>query len=138
MSVVYRTRVLLVRMGKFLPFVLCGIVLISYAETACRLLADDLVMWNEYTITNNTISWYIGRYFEYDLVTLIALLVMSVAVETCYWNKLALLYLLIQLGEKDYFSSIELYPEYIYLICIINIAICGLFCYKGVRIIISK
>ena len=138
MNIVYRTRVILVNMGKMLPFVLCGIILVSYSETMFSLATSDFVEWNGYTIPNTPVSWFIGNYFEYDLVTLFALLIMSIAVQTCFWNKISLLYLFLQLKEKEYLSSIELYPEYIYAICIANILICSFFCYKGIRILTSS
>ena len=137
MNIVYRTRVILVNMGKMLPFVLCGIILVSYSETMFSLATSDFVEWSGYIIPNTPISWFVGNYFEYDLVTLFALLIMSIAVQTCFWNKLSLLYLFLQLKEKEYLSSIELYPEYIYTICIANILICGFFCYKGIKILIQ-
>lgn len=138
MNIVYKTRVILVNMGKMLPFVLCGIILVSYSETMFSLATSDFVEWGGYIIPNTPISWFVGNYFEYDLVTLFALLIMSIAVQTCFWNKLSLLYLFLQLKEKEYLSSIELYTEYIYAICIINIALCAFFCYKGIRIFLKS
>jgi hypothetical protein len=138
MNIVYKTRVILVNMGKMLPFVLCGIILVSYSETMFSLATSDFVEWNGYIIPNTPISWFVGNYFEYDLVTLFALLIMSIAVQTCFWNKLSLLYLFLQLKEKEYLLSIELYPECIYVICIANILICSFFCYKGIRILTSS
>ena len=138
MNIVYRTRVILVNMGKMLPFVLCGIILVSYSETMFSLATSDFVEWSGYIIPNTPISWFVGNYFEYDLVTLFALLIMSISVQTCFWNKLSLLYLFLQLKEKEYLSSIELYQEYIYVICIANILICGFFCYKGINIFLKS
>ena len=136
MNVVYKTRVILVNMGKMLPFVLCGIILVSYSETMFSLATSDFVEWNGYIIPNTPISWFVGNYFEYDLVTLFALLIMSIAVQTCFWNKLSLLYLFLQLKEKEYLSSIEIYPEYIYAICLANIIIAGYLTFKGIKILI--
>ena len=138
MNIVYKTRVILVNIGKMFPFVLCGIILVSYLETMFSLATSDFVEWSGYIIPNTPVSWFVGNYFEYDLITLLALLIMSIAVQTCFWNKLSLLYLFVQLKEKEYLSSIELYQEYIYAICIANILICGFFCYKGIRIISRK
>ena len=138
MNVVYKTRVILVNMGKMLPFVLCGIILISYSETLFSLATSDFVEWCGYIIPNTPVSWFIGNYFEYDLVTLLALLIMSIAVQTCFWNKISLLYLFLQLKEKEYLSSIELYPEYIYAICIVNIVVAGYLTLRGINIIMLK
>lgn len=138
MNVVYKTRVILVNMGKMLPFVLCGMILISYSETLFSLATNDFVEWCGYIIPNTPISWFVGSYFEYDWVTLLALLIMSIAVQTCFWNKLSLLYLFLQLKEKEYLSSIELYPEYIYAICIVNIIVAGYLTLRGINIIMLK
>ena len=138
MNIVHRSRVLLINIGKMLPFAVCLIVLISYIETLISLSSSNFVLLNGSYIPNKPISWFIGQYFEYNVITLIILLTISVAVETCIWNKLAIVYLAIQLAEKEYFITVELYPEYVYTIVIANILICGFFCYKGIRIISRK
>lgn len=138
MNIVYKTRVILVNMGKMLPFVLCGIIFVSYSETLFSLATNDFVEWNGYVIPNNEIAWFMGKYFEYDLVTLLALLIMSIAVQTCFWNKLSLFYLFVQLEEKDFFSTIELYQEYIYAIIAFNLLCSGFFVFKGITILFRK
>ena len=138
MNIVYKTRVMLVNMGKMLPFVLCGIIFVSYLETLFSLATNDFVEWNGYVIPNNEIAWLMGKYFEYDLVTLLALLIMSIAVQTCFWNKLSLFYLFVQLEEKDFFLTIELYPEYIYAIIAVNLLCSGFFVFKGITILFQK
>ena len=77
------------------------------------------------------------NYFKYDLATLSFLVVLSYAIETCIYNKLACGYLGINLAEKSYFDF-ELEPTYIYIICFANIIVAGYLTYKGIRIVSRK
>ena len=138
MNIVYKARYFLVNLGKMLPFVLCFIVCISYTETIYSILQDNYLTFYGYITPNKPISFWIGQYFEYDLMTLFVVLTLSVAIETCYWNKLAIVYLCLQLYEKDYFESIELYQETICIIALANIIASGFFVYKGVSMLINK
>ena len=137
MNIVYKARVLLINIGKILPFVLCGVIVISYTETMIALITQDFVEWNGYIITNNKISWFLGKYFEYDFVTLVALIILSTSVQTCIFNKLACGYLGINLLEKSYLDF-ELEPTYIYLICLANIIVAGYLTIKGISILTRK
>jgi len=134
---IHRARIWLIRLGKVLPFVICFIVMLSYSETIFNLATNDLNDWGGIIIPNKPISWLIGQYFEYNLQMLFVLVILSIAIQTCVYNKMACAYLGINLAEKSYFDF-ELYPEYIYAICIVNILICGFFCYKGLRILTSS
>lgn len=135
-TIVYKARVLLINMGKMLPFILCGVIAIAYIESFISLAIQDFVAWNDSIILNNSISWFIGKYFEYDLVTLVALLVLSISTATCYWNKLSCLYLGINLFEKSYFDF-ELDVWQIYIISILNLIISAYFTYKGIKQLIK-
>ena len=133
MDIVYKTRVFLIRIGKTLPFIVCGIVLLSYVECMFALIMKDYVEYEGYTVLNKPISWMIGQYFEYNLITVVMLFVISVAIRTCKWNKISTGLLLVQLGEKEYFSTIELYQEQVMTIVIINIVVFAFLCYKGIK-----
>ncbi len=61
---------------------------------------------------------------------LLVLAIISIAVETCVYNKMACAYLGINLYEKSLFDF-ELEPTYIYMICIVNIIITAWLVYKG-------
>ena len=130
---IHRARILLIELGKMSPFVVCFIVLISYAEDIYSLYTEKFVIYENSVVLNKPISWTLGDYFEYNLTTVVILLIISVAISTCVYNKIAVLYLLVQLVEKKYFITIELYPEYIYAICVTNIIICTFLCYKGLK-----
>ena len=131
-------RRLLIRIGKILPFVMCFIVLIGYVESCIALYFNDYVLYGNDTILNTKVSFAINKFIEYDIQILVVLCIISVAIETCVYNKLSCAYLGINLLEKSYFSTIELYPEYIYLICVTNIIVSAFFVWKGLRILINQ
>ena len=137
MNIVYRARITLINIGKMIPFVLCFIIVISYTESLVSTYTYTIVEWNESFIPQCPISWFIGQYFEYDFITLLALIILSISVQTCLWNKLGCLYLGINLLEKSYFDF-ELEPTYIYIICALNILVAVFLTYKGIKILINK
>ena len=131
-------RRLLIRVGKILPFIVCLLILLQYAETAFALLLSDFLVYDDMVIPNTPISFFIGRYFEYNLQMFVVLCIISIAIETCLANKACCVYLGVNLYEKSYFANVELYTEYIYVICIANILICAFFCYKGITIFLKS
>ena len=129
-------RRILIRLGKILPFVVCGIVLLNYIECCFALLFDNYVLYDDFVILNTKISFLIGRYVEYDIQMLVVLSIISIAIETCIYNKLTCFYLGINLFEKSYFDF-ELEPTAIYVICVCNIVVACYLIYKGIKIIIK-
>lgn len=127
-------RRILIRLGKILPFVVCGIVLLNYIECCFALLFDNYVLYDGFVILNTKISFFIGRYVEYDIQMLVVLFVVSIAISTCYWNKFVCFYLGINLLEKSYLNF-ELEPHTIFLICLANIIIASFLVYKGLKIL---
>ena len=138
MSIIYNARVGLIRIGKGIPFVVCGLVLISYCEATYALYNENYFFQYDYVYLYKPISFAIARYYEYDWVSVLLMFVLGIGLETCIYNKCATLYLALHLIFKHYIENYELYPEYIYIICIINIALCGFFCYKGIKILTSR
>ena len=134
---IHKARIWLIRLGKVLPFVICFIVMLSYSETAFNLATNDLFSWCGIVIPSKPISWLISGYFEYNLQMLVVLVILSIAIQTCVYNKLACAYLGINLAEKSYFDF-ELEPTTIYIICLANIIIAGYLTYKGIRILLSS
>lgn len=130
-------RRLLIRVGKILPFIVCLLILLQYAETAFSLLLSDFLVYDDMVIPNTPISFFIGQYFEYNLQMLVVLCIISIAIETCIYNKLACLYLGVNLYEKSYFANVELYTETIYIIAVANIIVSGFFVYKGAKMLIK-
>ena len=129
-------RRLLIQIGKLLPFVICSLVFINYAETAFALATNDFLVWNSMVVPNTQLSFIVGLYFEYNLQMLLVLAIISIAIETCVYNKMACAYLAINLFEKFYFNF-ELEPINIYIICIANMVVSGILTFKGIKIIIN-
>lgn len=132
-----KTRVTLIQIGKIAPFVVCFVVFISYTEDVYSLMFDRYVEFSDGVYLRKDLSWFIGNYFKYDLATLSFLVVLSCAIETCIYNKLACVYLGINLAEKSYFDF-ELEITTIYIICLANIIASAYLTYKGLNIIINK
>ena len=130
---VIRARVLLIESGKTIPFVLCLVVAVSYCEDLNALVTEDFVMYNGYLVLNKPVSWFIGRYIEYDMVTVLIIAVISVSVNTCVWNKVAVVYLIIQLGEKEMFQTVEMQTTCVCIVCVMNIITSGFLTMKGFR-----
>ena len=131
---IHKARVWLIRLGKVLPFMICFIVMLSYSETVFNLATNAFNSWCGIVIPSKPISWLIGRYFEYNLQMLAVLVIISIAIETCIYNKLACGYLGINLAEKSYFDF-ELEPTTIYIICLANIIVAGYLTLKGISIL---
>ena len=132
-----QARRLLINIGKMLPFVVCFLVLLNYAESLYAMMTEDYLSYDGFIILNTPIAFYIGSNFEYNIQMLVVLCVISVAIETCIYNKLACLYLGVNLFEKSYFDF-ELEPYQIYVIIAVNIIASGFFVYKGVKILTNK
>ncbi len=128
-----KTRVTLIQIGKIAPFVVCFVVFISYTEDVYSLMFDRYVEFSDGVYLRKDLSWFIGNYFKYDLATLSFLVVLSYAIETCIYNKLACGYLGINLAEKSYFDF-ELEPTTIYVICLANIIVAGYLTFKGIML----
>lgn len=127
----YRMRVALINTGKMLPFLICVVVFVSYAESEFALATSDFLDTDDAIILNKPLSWIIADYFRYNIVTIVVLTILSYSINACKWNKLALLYLAIQLYEKEYFLTIELDAFVIYIICVVNMLVCSFLIYKG-------
>lgn len=124
-------RKLLIELGKSLPFVICFIVAVSFIETAIAVAFGNYMAYNGVLIPNTPISFYIASYFRYDWTLVIVLSILSVAIRTCIWNKLCVLYLALQIFERQYFTF-ELYEKDILLTSTVNLIVCGYLIYKGV------
>lgn len=125
-------RRLLIRIGKILPFILCFIVCISYTES----LYGNIIVYGDISFIETPISFFVAEYFEYDLLSLVVMLTISVAIETCYWNKLAIIYLCINLYERSYFATTEISEEAALLFAILNIITSGFLAFKGIYLLI--
>lgn len=127
-------RRLLIRIGKILPFVLCFIVCISYTES----LYGNIIVYGDISFIETPISFFVAEYFEYDLLSLVVMLTISVAIKTCYWNKLAIIYLGINLYERSYFAATEISEEAALLFAILNNITSGFLAFKGIYLLIHN
>ena len=138
MNLVYKSRIGLIRFAKVFPFLLCFIVLISLSETLFALLISDFVTLDGSLTPNTPLAWFIADKYEFEIYSVLAAIFLSIAFETCVWNKASEIYLLVLLKQQTYFPTIELYIEYIYANCIANILIYAFFCYKGITIFLKN
>ena len=126
----------LIRLGKVIPFILCFIVFVSYLEDVYALYTNSYMEFADGVYLYKPISWAIGNLFEYNVSHLSVLCVLSIAISTCLYNKLACLYLGINLLEKSYFDFV-LDVWQIYIISILNLIISAYFTYKGIKILLT-
>lgn len=138
MNLVYKSRIGLIRFAKVFPFLLCFVVLVSLSETLSALALSNFVVFDGGITPNTPFAWFVGEKYEIGIYSVSLAIFLSVAFETCIWNKASEVYLLIYLKQQVYFPTIELYQEYIYAICMANILVCAFFCYKGIRIFLKS
>lgn len=127
-------RKLLIRIGKVLPFFICFLVCIHYVETVFALATNDFLEYDDVVIPNTRLSFIVGKYFEYNAQTIVVLFVISISIKTCVYNKLACIYLGINLLEKSYFQF-ELYVEQIIMVALLNIIISTFLVFKGIKMV---
>lgn len=128
----------LIRIGKVLPFIICMLVLVSYTESLFALTTEDFVAWGDEVILRKPISWFIGQYFEYNIQMLAVLCIISVAIETCKWNKLACVYLGANLYEKYWFNGHVYDIEVYYVVILVNMLVSGYLIYRGMKILVKN
>ena len=138
MSLVYKSRIGLIRFAKVFPFLLCFIVLASLLETVFALVLNDFVVFDGGITPNTPFAWLIAEKYEIGIYSVLLAIFLSVAFETCVWNKASEIYLLVYLRQQTYFPTIELYPEYIYAIIAVNLLCSGFFVLKGITILFQK
>lgn len=129
-SLANRARRMLINIGKTLPFVICFVVLIAYVESVFSLMSEDYLCFDGSVILNTPISFAIASAFEYDMLVVVVVMIISIAIEACKWNIFAVMYLLVQLLEK-YAFDMELDVWLIYVISSLNMLASGFFVYRG-------
>lgn len=131
---IYKVRKLLVLFAKTFPFILCSVVCLSYLETLVSITFDWYCTYGEYIMPYKPISWFLGDVLTYDWHTIIVAIVLSIAFETCVWNKLSILYLCANLYEKQYFTD-EMTVFAITIVCFANIVVSVFLVYKGIKML---
>ena len=135
---IHSFRVLLIRLGKVSPFLITFLVFISYVESLLALMTNSLAEYNGEVVLYKPLSWAIASYFEYDMYVVALLTILAIAIETCIWNKLALLYLFVQLIEKGLLTHVMLDLWAYYIIVITNALISLVLTLKGIRNVNSR
>lgn len=133
-GIAHKSRIVLIEIGKQLPFVFCFILAISYIECVYALVNENFVVLGNEMYLKKPISWFFGGLFEYSMQFIVLATIISFAIRACKWNKLAILYLACQLAEKSYFQTHEFASyEIYYLVSFANIAICVFLVFKGIK-----
>lgn len=135
---IHSFRVLLIRLGKVSPFLITFLVFISYVESLLALMTNSLAEYNGEVVLYKPLSWAIASYFEYDMYVVAFLTILAIAIETCIWNKLALLYLFVQLIEKGLLVHVMIELWSYYIIVITNALISIVLTLKGIRNVNSR
>jgi len=130
-GVVYRSRRHMIFCVKSLPFLICAVVTISYLESLKALFMYEYIQVGEDVYLDKPISFFIGEYFELDFPTLAFLAISSIAVKTCKWNKLAVLYLAFQMLEKSYFATHVWNIDCYYIVITLNAIVSCFLVLKG-------
>jgi hypothetical protein len=135
MNIANTMRKHLIRCGKLIPFVLCAVIMFGYIECVTSLYYCEYVLTSDVCYINTPISFAIASYFEYDYLIVAITLILSLSIQACLWNRLAILYLALHLLFKRWVESVELEPHIIYILCFANIIICSYLIYKGLKTI---
>ena len=124
--------------GKYAPFVIVAIVTLSNIETLYSLLAEQYAEYNGEIVYYKPISWFIGDYFKLSIAWVAALVVLSVGVEACVWNRACIAFLAVVLLQKDFFLEHTIDETYFAFVLIANSMIGVLLVVKGFCIIKLK
>ena len=130
---IYGFRVLLIRLGKILPFLITFLVFISYTESFYAIATNSLAEFDGEVVLYKPISWFIASHFEYNIYVVGLLGIISIAIETCIWNKLALVYLLFQLLEKELLLMVALEVWQSYVVIVMNMLLSLFLTFKGLK-----
>ena len=113
--------------GKSCPFLLCFIVLFSDIENIIAITTCNVVLCDGVLIYNTPISFMIGNCFEFDIVFLLLILLVSFSIETCIYNKTAIFYLILILYRKSYFETHDAFSDNEYICILVICALISMF-----------
>ena len=124
--------------GKYAPFFIVSIVVLSNTETLYSILAERYATFGGMVVYYKPISWWIGERFELSIAWVAALAVLSVGVEACVWNRACIAFLAVVLWQKDFFLEHTIDETYFAVVLIANSTIGVLLVFKGLKILLSK
>lgn len=137
-GIVISARRGIIWIGKYAPFIIVAITIISNIEALYAMMFKVYVYYDESAIYYKPISWWIGLRFELTIAWVAALAIMSVGVEACIWNRACIAFLAIMLWQKDYFLGHTIDETLFGVVLIINSATGVLLVFKGLKIIFTK
>lgn len=135
--VVISARKALIQFGKALPFIICFILFVEYAENLFSSVLTSFCAIGGIVVPNTPISSAVACLFEYDLLSVFITLIIGISIEACKWNLYANAYLAINLIEKNIFSF-EMDLTFIYAVIILNLAASLVFSLIGLKLYIKS
>lgn len=132
-----KARRLLIILGKIFPFLLCFILAIHYSEAIVSTLTRNYLVYDDSVILNMPLSFGLARIIRYNLVVVVIAFVISIAIEACKWNLYSVLYLAVNLFEKNYFIF-EVSLTTILIVSVLNLLISAFLVYKGCVVLFKK
>lgn len=132
-------RRLLIRIGKILPFVLAFILFVNYVEilyaVASGQMYEDIDGCYVYA---TPISSFIGDIVYIDYLDVLLMYIMSVALELCWRNRMAIHYITLSLALRFALETTSMSEWAVIPLCAL-MALLGLICVcLGIRIIAIK
>lgn len=124
--------------GKYAPFFIVAIVVLSNTEAIYSILAERYATFDGMVVYYKPISWWIGEGFELSIAWIFALFVLSFGVEACVWNRACIAFLAVVLWQKDFFLEHTIDETYFAVVLIANSTIGTLLVIKGIKILTSK
>ena len=123
--------------GKYAPFFIVSIVVLSNTETLYSILAERYATFGGMVVYYKPISWWIGERFELSIAWIVALFVLSFGIEACVWNRACIAFLAVVLWQKDFFLEHTIDETYFAVVLIANSAIGTLLIIKGIKIMLK-
>lgn len=137
-GIVISARRGIIWIGKYAPFFIVAIVVLSNIETMYSILAERYATFNGMVVYYKPISWWIGERFELSIAWIAALFVLSLGVEACVWNRSCIVLLSLVLLQKDSFLEHTIDETYFAVVLIVNSTIGTLLIIKGIKIITKQ
>lgn len=137
-GIVISARRGIIWIGKYAPFFIVAIVVLSNTETMYSILTERYATFDGMVVYYKPISWWIGERFELSIAWIVALFVLSFGVEACFWNRTCIAFLAVALLQKDFFLEHTIDETYFTVVLIANSMIGVLLVLKGFCIIKLK
>lgn len=124
-------RKILIRLGKVIPFILAFFVLVGHIENIYSILTDRIAV-DEYGLEYYycPISTFLSDIVAIDVFDVILLYILSIALEFCWRNRLAIHYITLNLAVRFALETLS-HDEWVILPLCSFMALFGLFCVYG-------